>query len=74
MKTMLHVGLMLLVFLSSCGTQNPNPQISSDAWREDLRYLARELPSRHVNAFHSVSRETFDAEVARQRSDRKSVV
>ena len=65
MKTMLHVGFILMVFLSSCGTQNPNTQISSDAWREDLRYLARELPSQHANAFHSVSRETFDAEVAR---------
>jgi hypothetical protein len=65
MKTMLHVGLMLLLFLSSCGTQNPNTQISSDAWRGDLRYLARELPSRHANAFHAVSREAFDAEIAR---------
>ncbi len=65
MRTMLQVGLMLLVSLCSCGTQNPHTQISSDAWREDLRYLARELPSRHANAFHSVSREAFDAEVAR---------
>src|SRR4030095_16959678 len=65
MKTLLHVSLMLLVFLCSCGTQPRPTQISSDAWREDLRYLARELPSRHANAFHSVSREIFDAEVAR---------
>ena len=65
MKTTLHVGLMLLVFFCSCGTQPPHTQISSDAWREDLRYLARELPSRHANAFHSISREAFDAEVAR---------
>ena len=64
MKTMVH-GLMLLVVLSSCGSQNANTQISSTTWREDLRYLARELPSHHVNAFHTVSRETFDAEVAR---------
>jgi len=62
---MLHVGLMLLVLLSSCSSQNADPQVSSDAWREDLRYLARELPSHHANAFHIVSRETFDAEVAR---------
>ena len=61
----MHSGLMLLVLLSSCGSQNGNTQVSSDAWREDLRYLARELPSHHVNAFHTVSRETFDAEVAR---------
>jgi hypothetical protein len=55
---------MLLVVLSSCGSQNAGIQLSSDAWREDLRYLARELPGHHVNAFHMVSRETFDAEVA----------
>ena len=65
MKTMLHVGLMLLVLLSSCGSRNTNSQISSEAWREDLRHLARELPGRHVNAFHAVSREAFDAEIAR---------
>lgn len=62
---MLHVSLMLLVVLSSCSSQNANPQVSSDAWREDLRYLARELPSHHADAFHTVSRETFDAEVTR---------
>lgn len=56
---------MLLVVLTSCSGQNANPQISSDAWREDLRYLARELPSRHAKAFHTVSREAFDAEIAR---------
>jgi hypothetical protein len=65
MKRLLHVGLMLLVVLSSCRSQNANTQVSSDAWREDLRYLARELPSHHANAFHIVSREAFDAEVAR---------
>ena len=56
---------MLLLVLTSCSSQNAGPQINSDAWREDLRYLARELPGHHVNAFHTVSRETFDAEVAR---------
>lgn len=65
MKTMLCIGLMLLVALSSCVSQSANPQVSSDAWGEDLRYLARELPNHHVNAFHAVSRETFAAEVAR---------
>jgi Peptidase family S41 len=64
MKTMLHVSLMLLVVLSSCGPQSAGPQLSSDAWREDLRYLARELPGQHANAFHTVRREVFDAQVA----------
>ena len=65
MKILLHLSSMLLLVLSSCSSQNAGPQLSSDALREDLRYLARELPSHHVNAFHTVSRETFDAEVAR---------
>jgi len=65
MKRFLHVGAMLLVVLSSCRSQNANTQVSPDAWREDLRHLARELPSHHANAFHTITREAFDAEVAR---------
>jgi len=65
MKTILHVGLMLLVALSACGSPNATTQISSAAWRQDLRYLATELPKLHVNAFHTVSREAFAGEVAR---------
>lgn len=33
-------------------------------WREDLRFLASELPKRHANAFFSLSRAEFDAEIA----------
>jgi hypothetical protein len=51
MRTLLHLDLMLLIALSSCGWQSVGTQLSSDAWREDLRYLARELPRHHVNAF-----------------------
>jgi hypothetical protein len=32
-------------------------------WHEDLAFLARELPKRHANAFHSISRDKFDAQV-----------
>jgi hypothetical protein len=65
MNTILYIGLMLLLTLSSCGSQKPAAQLSPDAWRADLRYLARELPTRHADAFHTVSRETFAGEVAR---------
>lgn len=37
----------------------------ADAWREDLRFLAAELPKRHANLFHTTSREAFEAAVAR---------
>lgn len=33
-------------------------------WREDLAYLARELPRRHQDLFHSMPREQFDSALA----------
>lgn len=33
-------------------------------WREDLRFMAREMERRHKNLYHSVSREAFAAAVA----------
>jgi hypothetical protein len=65
MKTTLYIALVLLLPLSSCGSQRPATQLSADAWRTDLGYLAHELPGRHANAFHTVSRATFANEVAR---------
>jgi hypothetical protein len=65
MNRLLKRGLTLLILLSSCASQNATTGITPDAWRADLRYLARELPSQHANAFHTVSRETFAGEVAR---------
>jgi hypothetical protein len=38
--------------------------LSKAQWREDLQYLARELPKRHKNLFHTVSREQFERAVA----------
>jgi hypothetical protein len=29
-------------------------------WRGDLRYLAAQIPARHKNAFHSITRASFD--------------
>ena len=37
---------------------------TTEQWREDLQFLARELPKRHRNAFHKISPATFDSEVA----------
>jgi hypothetical protein len=38
--------------------------LSAQQWREDLRFLARELPKRHANAFHFTRREDFEKAVA----------
>lgn len=39
-----------------------NPTI--EQWRDDLRFMAREMERLHANLYHSVSRETFAAAVA----------
>jgi hypothetical protein len=61
---MARIIFALLFTLSACDTRQATIQVSPDAWRADLRELARELPARHANAFHTVSREQFAAEVA----------
>jgi len=38
--------------------------LPTEQWHQDLAFLARELPNRHADAFHSISRERFEAEVA----------
>jgi hypothetical protein len=42
----------------------PRIKLSKDEWREDLRYLARELPLKHKNAFHRITRAQFEREVS----------
>ena len=38
--------------------------LTKTQWHDDLAFLAKELPKRHANAFHSISREKFEAEVS----------
>ena len=42
----------------------PLPTLGPDDWRADLAYFDRELPRRHKNAFHHVSRDSFEHAVA----------
>ena len=42
----------------------PQPQqLTTAQWREDLRFMAEEMPKRHKNLFHTVSRERFESAV-----------
>jgi hypothetical protein len=65
MKRTLPGALALVILLTACATRNATTDITPEAWREDLRYLAGELPGRHVNAFHTITRERFANEVAK---------
>lgn len=37
----------------------------AEKWREDLRYMAEEMPKRHKNLFHTVTPEQFEGAVSK---------
>ncbi len=45
------------------GVVAPPAELTPEQWREDLRYLAAELPKRHKNLFHTMTREQFEKAV-----------
>jgi len=63
--------ILLLTAMRLVGTQAmaqvPPRLTAAEAvrWRADLRYLAAELPRRHPNLYHAVSREAFARAVRR---------
>lgn len=58
-------AVVLLLWPLSVGAQSSvKLELSPQDWQEDLKYLAKELPRRHKNAFHTVTREQFEASVA----------
>ena len=55
------------VAMQACATTPPTPTLTISAadWRADLEFLKRELPRKHINAFHVISREEFETAIAR---------
>ncbi|HEX7175303.1 MAG TPA: hypothetical protein VF240_08605 [Pyrinomonadaceae bacterium] len=61
----------LLVLFAACpraqetGARATGPVSAAEAarWREDIRYMAEEMPRYHANLFHTLSREQFEAAV-----------
>jgi tetratricopeptide (TPR) repeat protein len=59
-------GVLLALLLGS-GSLPAGAAVDADearAWREDLRYMAQEMPRRHRNLFHTMTRAQFEAAVA----------
>ena len=51
------------VLWSGSGQKVEDLHLSAQQWRVDVQFLARELPKRHINAFHFTSRERFEKAV-----------
>lgn len=68
MRTFFVVALS--PFLLAAGAQGAQASTShekseTELWREDLRFMAREMPKRHKNLFHTMTREQFESAVRR---------
>lgn len=61
-KTIAAAAFLLISIPACCETENL--RLSAAQWREDIQFLARELPRRHASVFHYTSREEFEAAVA----------
>src|SRR6266404_2173669 len=67
---LIFVFLYLSVFASSFTAQTGKPNsvvnnAEAEKWRQDLFYMAEEMPKYHKNLFHAVTREQFAAAVGR---------
>lgn len=64
----LILALILSGFVTLVQGQSLAPVSADDAqkWRVDLHYLSVEMPKRHNNLFHSMTREQFDSLLAAQ--------
>lgn len=67
-RSVLGAVLCALLFNTTIGAQTRARVVDSveaAKWREDLRYMAQEMPKLHDNLFHAMTREQFEAAVKR---------
>lgn len=58
--------LLVVAFVSAAAAQTSAPLDTAAVrrWREDLAFLRAEMPARHANLFHAMSRPSFDSAFA----------
>ena len=66
-KTLAFAFICLCIFsIKGFAQQNSTPKdLTVEQWREDLRNFAEQMPKVHKNAFHTITREQFEAAVKR---------
>lgn len=58
------ISLIVIIILLGCRREDNPPQINH-TWIEDIEFLQRELPQKHVNLFTNITEQEFNAEVER---------
>ncbi|HVE60093.1 MAG TPA: S41 family peptidase, partial [Pyrinomonadaceae bacterium] len=56
-------ALLLVVFAFAPNAGAQNAKTETEKWREDLRFMAQEMPKRHKDMFHRITREQFEAAI-----------
>jgi tetratricopeptide (TPR) repeat protein len=56
-------ALLLVVFAFAPNAGAQNAKTETEKWREDLRFMAQEMPKRHKDLFHRITREQFEAAI-----------
>jgi tetratricopeptide (TPR) repeat protein len=63
-KTILALGLALTAVIAlPLPAQDSPAKSETQLWHQDLRFMAEEMPKRHKNLFHTMTRAQFDAAV-----------
>ena len=65
-------GCLLLLCLGAvlpCVGQSMAPHLSAQEWRDDLSYLAQEMPKQHKSLFHTMTQAQFDEAVQSLKTD-----
>jgi len=64
---LLWINICLSFFSGSVFAQTKTGigKTEAENWREDLRFMAQEMPKRHKNLFHTMTRQQFDEAVKR---------
>ncbi len=58
--------LLIPICLCSCSNGQSNQAVLSQSaaqWKDDLNYLAIQLPKLHKNDFHTISKEAFQQQI-----------
>ena len=63
LKQLFPLSLLFCIFAFTCIGFAQNEKTEAEKWREDLRYMAEQMPAVHINLFHTMSREQFDTAV-----------
>ena len=56
--------MLLPAFFRMPAPPAPQANTRDERWRQDVRYLASQLPRLHIDAFHAIQRESFERTVA----------